>query len=154
MSILTVVGIGNRLYCDDGIGCEIVERLSAMKIDRRVELLIGETDFDYCLANIRTKNVIIVDAVMAGDKPGNVRLFKPEECLPFLSVGISMHNLHILQLMKASENSNFWVIGIEPYEILLRSGLSKSMKLSVDTIVEVANNIINKALMRIIIYNE
>lgn len=147
MTNLTVIGIGNRLYCDDGVGCEIVEKLSAMKMDRRVDFLIGETDFDYCLANINTRYVIIVDAVMSGGNPGSIRLFKPLECLPFLSAGMSMHNLHILQLMKASESLNIWVIGIEPYEILLHSGLSESMKLSLDTIAEGVNNIINKVLL-------
>lgn len=69
-------------------------------MDRRVEFLIGETGFAYCLAHIRTKNVIIVDTVMTGVKTGSIRLFKPLECMPFLSAGVSMHNLHILQLMK------------------------------------------------------
>lgn len=144
MKLLTVVGIGNRIYCDDGIGCEVVDKICKENPDRRVEYLIGETDIDYCLSHIRTHEVIIVDAVKAGCEPGSVHIYAPEEFLTALSGGFSMHNLHLLTLLDCAGNLNIRIIGIEPFEVTLRVGLSCRMEKSLDNIAGTINSLIMK----------
>lgn len=141
MSALTFVGIGNRLYCDDGIGCEVVRRLYEEYPDRRVEYLIGETDIDYCLLHIHTRQVVLVDAVKAGCEPGSVHTYDPKEFLLFINNGFSMHNLHLLTLLNSANNLNIRIIGIEPFEVTLHAGLSHRMEASLDKIVQTTNRL-------------
>lgn len=144
MSALTVVGIGNRLYCDDGIGCEVVQRLYEEYPDRRVKYLVGETDIDYILAHIHTHKVILVDAIKAGCEPGSVHTYDPTEFLLGLNNGFSMHNLHLLSLLDGKNNPNIRIIGIEPFEVILRAGLSNLMEESLDRIVQTISGMILK----------
>lgn len=144
MSALTVVGIGNRLYCDDGIGCEVVQMLFEEYPDRHMEYLVGETDIDYCLSHIHTRQVILVDAVKAGCEPGSVHVYYPKEFQLIANNGFSMHNLHILTLFNCADNLEIRIIGIEPYEVTLHAGLSKRMEESLDRIVQTINTMILK----------
>lgn len=136
MSALTVVGIGNRLYCDDGIGCEVVQKFSEDYPERRMEYLVGETDIDYCLSQIHTQQVVIVDAVSADCQHGSVHTYHPKEFLLIANNGFSMHNLHLLTLLNCADNLNIRIIGIEPYEVTLHAGLSNKMQESLDGIVQ------------------
>lgn len=135
MSASTVVGIGNRLYCDDGIGCEVVRRLCAEYPDRRIKYLVGETDIAYCLSHIFTRQVILVDAVKAGCEPGSVHIYTPDEFLLGFNNGFSMHNLHLLTLFNNNTKFDIRIIGIEPYEVILHAGLSGKMIKLLDRIV-------------------
>ena len=143
MSAITVVGIGNRLYCDDGIGCEVVQRLSEDYPERRLEYLVGETDIDFCLSHIHTQQVVLVDAVKAGCKPGSVHTYDPNEFMLSLNSGFSMHNLHLLMLLKSADSLNIRIIGIEPYEITLHAGLSYRMEESLNCIVQAIKKIVD-----------
>ena len=144
MSEITVVGIGNRLYCDDGIGCEVVQRLCEKYPDRRLEYLVGETDIDYCLSHIYTRQVILVDAVKAGCEPGSVHTYHPKEFLSIANNGFSMHNLHLLALLNIAGDLNIRIVGIEPYEVTLHAGSSKRMEESLDRIVKTISGMILK----------
>lgn len=151
MSILTVVGIGNHLYCDDGIGCDVVQRLSDKNMDRRVEYLVGETDIAYCVSNIYTPHVIIVDAVKADREPGSVSLYQPEEFLTCLRHGVSMHNLHLLSFLAIIEETDIKIIGIEPFELSLHSGFSSKMNLSLKKIINDVSDIIRDISEKIMV---
>lgn len=146
MSALMVIGIGNRLYCDDGIGCKAVQRLCKKNLDRRVEYLVGETDIDYCLLHIHTRQVVLVDAVKAGCQPGSVHTYDPNEFLLVINNGFSMHNLHLLTLLNSVDNRNIRIIGIEPYEVTLHAGLSYRMEESLDRIVQTINRMIQERI--------
>ena len=52
--MIKVFGIGNILLGDDGIGVKVVEKLneSIKSIGRDIEVIIGETDYLYCLNEI------------------------------------------------------------------------------------------------------
>jgi hydrogenase maturation protease len=144
MNALTVVGIGNRLFCDDGIGCEVAQRLNEDYPDRRIEYLVGETDINYCLSQTHTRQVILVDAVKAGCEPGSVHTYHPKEFLSIVNNGFSMHNLHLLTLLNSADSLDIRIIGIEPYEVTLHAGLSKRMEESVDRIVQTISKLILK----------
>lgn len=141
MSILTVVGIGNHLYCDDGVGCELAEALSKQNKDRCINYIIGETDVAWCLAHITTPRVILLDAVQMGKKSGTIEVFRIDNVLPH-EMGISMHNGHLLPLLQANMINEGLLIGIEPYELAPLFGLSKSMRQNFEKIIASVQRII------------
>lgn len=147
MSLLTVIGIGNRLYCDDGIGNDVVAALAAQNPDSRIEYIIGETDIDSCLSQIHSQYLVIVDAVRMGKNPGSVQAMPLDTMVTPAQNGISMHNCHLLNFLRL--NFSGFVIGIEPYEISLKFGLSSPIKCDFENVVVQVNDIMLLELMRI-----
>jgi hydrogenase maturation protease len=70
---MKLIAIGNRLMGDDGLAIQVAEKLSKDFEDNDIEVIIGETDFQYCLSKIEEDdNIIILDAAWFGVEPGIV----------------------------------------------------------------------------------
>lgn len=70
---IKVIAIGNRLMGDDGIAIYVAEKLRNRLKEKGIEVIIGETDFEYCLSKIeKDDKVIILDATYFGLLPGTV----------------------------------------------------------------------------------
>ncbi|WCF05841.1 hydrogenase maturation protease [Paenibacillus thiaminolyticus] len=118
MMNVIVLGIGNRLMRDDGIGVYVVEALQDQMTDQRIRFMAGETDIDYCLNVIAgAELLIIVDAAVSGNKAGEVALF-PLDRFQAQDRGISAHNLHLLHMIPiVYPDVQTYVIGIEADQI-------------------------------------
>lgn len=76
-----VLGIGNNLLSDDGVGIHVVNALDAMKqggvIEHAIKLRDGGTIGLALLTDIEeTDALIVVDAMELGAEPGTVRAFQ------------------------------------------------------------------------------
>lgn len=124
MKELLVLGIGNRLMMDDGVGVLVVEALAAR---RPVEAIyaVGETDVDYCLdLALLAPYLILVDAAATGRAPGTVTTFPLGE-VTAMGAGLSLHHVHLLDLLHQHQpRKRGALIGIEPYRVDFHWGLS------------------------------
>lgn len=132
MKSILVLGIGNCLMMDDGIGVYIVEGLSKLYSENeQISFVIGETDFDYCLDVIEdAEYIILVDAVKANKPPGMITIYPLHE-IGRLENGLSMHQLHFLHYIQGRQGE---LIGIEPFQIDFQMGLSEGLKGSFEEI--------------------
>ncbi|MEH7886740.1 hydrogenase maturation protease [Bacillus sp. JJ1609] len=122
---MLVLGIGNVLMQDDGIGVYLAEELKEEDNDKRIRYVIGETDVDYCLAEAEEGEfLIILDAVQMGSKKGSVYEV-PLTQLTMMEKGIAAHNFHLLHALSLKKGL---LIGVEPYEIDFHFGLSDDLK--------------------------
>lgn len=122
---MLIMGIGNVLMQDDGIGVYLAEELKAENNDKRIRYVIGETDVDYCLAEAEEgKFLIILDAVQMGSKKGSIYEM-PLTQLTMMEKGIAAHNFHLFHALSLKKGL---LIGIEPYEINFHFGLSEDLK--------------------------
>jgi hydrogenase maturation protease len=137
-----VLGIGNRLMMDDGIGLYVVEALQEQQLDERIKLILGETDIDYCLHVIEDTDVlIIVDAMVSGNTAGEVALF-PLETFKALDPGITAHNLHLFQMIPiVYPHVRAYIIGIEADKVDFGLGLSEELDKSFHHIVKKVNSL-------------
>lgn len=147
MSLLTVIGIGNRLYCDDGIGNDVVEALSVKNSDSRVTYVVGETDVDWVIPLIKTKHIIIIDAVKMGENPGTIHQFSLGTNVSYFDNGISMHNCHLINSLRIDFSG--LIIGIEPYELSLKFDLSGPIMSEFELIVAQSNKIIQNYIAQL-----
>lgn len=147
MSLITIIGIGNRLFCDDGIGNSIVEALSARNTDERLIYIIGETDIHYCLSRIQSEFMILIDAVQMGKDAGSIHVMPLNESIIPVPTSISMHNQHLLHLMQQSSPVTGFIIGIEPYVLTESFELSEQMKLNFEGIVDTCDKLIQNLTM-------
>lgn len=129
MEKVLILGIGNQLMMDDGLGIYIVEELQKSFPLPGVEYVSGESDIDFCIGQIEDATyVIIIDAAVSGTDPGQVSLYPIADLHQQQSLDISPHNIHLFQVLYQQKNRlKGYLIGIEPFEVNFHIGLSEPM---------------------------
>ena len=96
-----VLGVGNLIRSDDGVGVHVVQRLKKEKL--KVDAV------DAAIAGLRIiemtrgyDKVIIVDAIMTGGKPGTIYKLSPEDLPNTIHLSHS-HGVDILTALKFGE---------------------------------------------------
>jgi hydrogenase maturation protease len=148
MEKIIVLGIGNILMMDDGIGIYLIEELSRQDYAPDVTFLIGESDIDYCMEQIMDAAfVIIVDAVVSGDTPGSLTVYPLSELHQHKEFDISPHDFHLFNLLHLQKESiKGFLIGVEPYEIRFNIGLSKPLNEEWDTLVQSVSDTVEELI--------
>lgn len=150
MENIIVLGIGNILMMDDGIGIDLIEQLSKLNRTPHVSFLIGESDIDYCMDQIMNATfVIIVDAVFSGNEPGELTVYPLANLHEYQTLDISAHNFHLFQsLYQQKESIKGYLIGVEPYEIRFHIGLSKTLREKWKTILQDVSQTIDRLIAK------
>ena len=100
-----VLGIGNTLLQDDGVGVHVTERFRSIRgDDPDLEILDGGTIGLSLLPDVEdADSVVIVDASEIGAKPGAIRVFHDEEIDRQLSgKRRSVHEVALYDLFSAA----------------------------------------------------
>lgn len=115
--MIKVFGIGNILLGDDGIGVYIIDKIKTdlLNFDKRLEVIIGETDYLYCINEIKKDDiVIIVDSAYFDKEIGSLSIFKLEECNEFILNKELCHEESLLSiLIKEKPYIKGYLIGVE-----------------------------------------
>jgi len=144
---LVILGIGNDIRGDDGLGQYIVNKLDKKINNDNIEIINAKTvpeNFTGKIRSIDPSHILIVDAVIMDEKPGTIRLVKKEEVS---SVSISTHSMSLSYLVKYLELKkpyNILFIGIQPENMDLGEiSLTKSCKDSSDEVISILEKILN-----------
>lgn len=116
---LIVLGVGNELKCDDGVGPYIIKRLQENIVEDKNRLLFidAQTVPENFTGKIKKENpthLIIVDACLMGSQPGEMKIVDKND---FANIGISTHSMSLSFFVKYLEqDGDFRIIfvGIEP----------------------------------------
>ncbi len=139
-----VLGIGNILLRDEGIGCHVVHALEEIPLSE-VGIIDGGTYSDIFPTLKDVDKLIIIDAVKSGGTPGQIYRFHLEDITleqkPFLSlhdVGL-VDDLILMQLWHPDEirTGDTVIIGVEPKEINWGLELSPELQRKMPQIIEV-----------------
>ena len=137
-----VLGIGNILLHDEGIGVYVVEQMQEGGVPDYVELLDGGTAGADLLDHICDRQkVIVVDAVDADIEPGTILRFTSDDLVSNESSSISLHEFGIADTLAMARQLNcspqeVIVIGIKPKDISPGLGLSEKIASVVPRIIE------------------
>jgi hydrogenase maturation protease len=120
---ITILGIGNVLLKDEGVGVHLAKKLTGIIDDANINIMDAGTYPDFLsLVDYSTEKLIIIDAVKAGDKPGTIYRFSSDniglDSMPPISlhdVGVS-DSLKMMTLLNRQPKSTI-IIGIEPKTI-------------------------------------
>lgn len=129
-----ILGIGNILLGDEGIGICVIEYLQAQQLPNTVECIDGGTagaDLLDLLCN--RQKVIIVDAIDADAAPGTMLRFGLKDLLAAKRPQLSLHDLDIPQTLEMTRLLNcppceVIFIGIQPQSITCTMGLTPALK--------------------------
>jgi hydrogenase maturation protease len=110
--------MGNTLMGDDGVGVRVAEVLSARDLGPDIDVVSGGTAgmalTDYFAT---APYVVVVDAIAAGDEPGSVYRFRPEDAgilslRSHTSHGLSLPNIIWTAQLKGA-NPNVIVYAVQ-----------------------------------------
>lgn len=141
MDIL-VLGIGNVLLTDEGIGVRALKELERRyTYPTNVELLDGGTAGIELLRHIRNRDyLIIIDAMKCGQEPGTVFRVEGDEVPAAFRTRISPHQLGLSDLLAAAMltdelPANLVLYGVEPESIDIGLDLTETVEANVDKLV-------------------
>ncbi|KPK00512.1 MAG: hypothetical protein AMJ60_00990 [Desulfobacterales bacterium SG8_35] len=138
MDIL-VLGIGNVLLTDEGIGVRALKELERRYTDpAHVTLLDGGTAGIELRRHIRKRDyLIIIDAMKCGQEPGTVVRVEGNDVPAAFRNRISPHQLGLSDLLAAAMLTdelpkNLVLFGVEPESIDIGLDLSETVEASVE----------------------
>ena len=124
-----VVGLGNPLMADEGIGTVLVEELSKLALagelpSENIEYLDGGGGGMYLLHSIAERQkVILLDCCLMGTEPGTIRRFTPDDVNSVKQMAhLSLHEVDILKVLELAKQigqcpDDIVIFGVEPVKI-------------------------------------
>ncbi len=139
---IVILGVGNLLLSDEGIGVHVANELIKMNLPPEVTVVEGGTD-GFGLLNIITEvnRLIVIDAVKGGGAPGSIYRFDINEVQSCPSgFKTSVHQIGILEVIDLSgligKTPRTTVIGVEPKSLEMGMELSHEIKAKIPKIIE------------------
>lgn len=115
---LIVLGVGNELKSDDGVGPFIIAKLKQEKIENDNLIFIdAETVPENFTGKIRKEkptHLIIVDACLMDSQPGDMKIVNKND---FADIGISTHSMSLsffVRYLEKDTEIKIIFVGIEP----------------------------------------
>lgn len=124
MSKVLILGVGNVLLKDEGIGVHVIETMAQMQMPENVTLVNGGVSGIDLLDVIgESDRLIIVDAMDAGEAPGSIFRFNADEVKMMLDEHkTSLHQVDLFDTLKIADFLDRCpetvIIGIQPEEIM------------------------------------
>ena len=135
-----ILGIGNLLLCDEGVGVHVARALRQEELPENVVVLEVGTAFLDALPEIELADrIIMVDAMEAGHTPGTVYRIPFEDCAK-RDMLASLHGFDLSRtlFMAGRETApEAVVIGVEPSRIDWGIDLSPKIQEMMPSIIEV-----------------
>lgn len=128
--IALVLGVGNILMQDEGIGVRTLEWLQAHCASPEVKMIDGGTmglDLLHYLEGV--DHLLILDAIEAGKTPAEIITLSGDEVPAFLSMKVSPHQIGVQDLLATSQLMGYTppevvILGVQPAQ--LKVGLEMS----------------------------
>jgi hydrogenase maturation protease len=119
-ALTVVLGVGNELYRDEGVGVVVARQLALEELPPEVRVVEGALGGINLLFEMEGASLVIVlDAVDMGLPPGTVRAFTPEEVevVPPAMVA-SLHQVGLGQVLELGQligvRPRVHIVGIQP----------------------------------------
>ena len=139
---VVILGVGNLLLSDEGVGVHVANELMEMDLPPGVQVVEGGTD-GFRLMNVvaGAARLIVVDAVKGGGSPGSIYRFDIKDAPVYPDAyKTSVHQIGILEVVHLSEligeAPETTIIGVEPKSLDMGMELSPEVKAKLSRIIE------------------
>jgi hydrogenase maturation protease len=129
-----ILGVGNPMMGDDGVGTAVVDRLIGTGLPAGVRAVAGLDVFTLPQVWNSERNVWIVDAMMRGGTPGTIHHLSHAEILALPPHATSAHHVSLAEGLRwichtfprmAALSFRLW--GVEPARVAPPQGLSDTI---------------------------
>lgn len=157
-----VLGLGNILLKDEGVGVHVAAKLQEMALGPNVEVIDGGTaGLDVLLGQRDLYKLVVIDAMKAGGKSGTIYKaeLKADERNKLTQIfgrqqsKISLHQVGLIEALSAAEKmgaapERIVIIGVEPGEIDCGLELTEPVEQKVPEVVEKVLEVIENDIHR------
>lgn len=139
---ILILGIGNLLLRDEGVGIHVVQKMKEMELSPGIEVMDGGTMGLNLLYYIENRDrVIVVDTVIVGDPPGTIYRFTDESLVQNKPMLRTAHGIDFTDVIKTAEMLGtkpkaIIFVGIEPSDMSEGIGLSEVIEKRVPTLIK------------------
>ncbi len=114
-----VLGVGNLLLKDDGVGVHLINALRDTPFPANVQLIdAGTVGHQLILEFHETDYLIVVDAIDAHDVPGSIFKFAPDDINFQTGHKLSLHEINLIDILQMTEMTGpkpgTVIIGVQP----------------------------------------
>ncbi len=153
MKKLLVMGIGNMLLTDDGVGVFAAQKLIEETFPENVKVLEAGTfthDIFYLFEGYDA--VLVLDIVHAKGEPGSIYRLSESDLVDNEKQRLSIHDIDLIDSLSMAERLHgsrptLYVLGMEPHDYTSWNiGLSEPVQKKFDAFLDVTRQEINKIL--------
>ena len=127
---VVIVGIGNPLRGDDGLGVELIrslkEKLKAICIEAGISL----ERYAGKIIKEKPEAILLIDAVHLSCVPGKYEILKKEG---ILNSGFSTHDLSpkmFIEYLEKNTSADIYLLGVQPKSVSFGEGLSPQVEVT------------------------
>ena len=139
-----ILGLGNLLLGDEGVGVRVAEELKGLELPNGVAVVEGGTGGLGLIGLMEEyQKVIIVDAADMGHPPGRVVRFTPLEAqLKTVEAPLSLHQIGLGEALTLAEAlevapAEWIIIGVQPSQVEMGAGLSPEVERAIPKIIRI-----------------
>lgn len=101
MKEILVMGVGNLVLRDEGVGIHVIDFLQRRGVPQGVDLLDGGTGGIALIGTLQEyRRVILIDATLDGNAPGTIRHLKPRYSHDYPPL-LSAHEIGLKEMIEA-----------------------------------------------------
>ena len=101
---ILILGVGNLLLGDDGFGVHVINALKDIPFPPNVHLLEAGTVSHRLIPLFREiEHLIVIDVVEAGDIPGSIFRFSPDDMQFPTEQKASLHQISLIDVLRMAE---------------------------------------------------
>jgi hydrogenase maturation protease len=117
-----ILGVGNLLLTDDGFGVHVINALKNSAFPENITLLEAGTVSHQLIPMLREIDVLIVlDVIEAGDTPGSVFKFSPDDLQYTSHQMFSLHQISLIDILRMAEltggKPETVIIAVQPKDV-------------------------------------
>jgi len=137
---VAIVGVGNELMQDDGVGVHAVRRLQRVRLDPRALCIEAGTALAEALDLVPPgSHVLVVDAASGDGQPGSLYRYRLDDLA--VERGVSLHETSLpeafaLAQVAGTTLGDVVVLGVEPSVVAVGTELSPTIEERMPSILE------------------
>jgi len=136
-----LLGIGNLILRDEGVGVHVVRELEERKLPLGVEVIDGGTaTMDLLSVIYEAESIIVIDALRSGGKPGTIYRCLPQDLMDAVDRPLSLHQVGLLDVLAMARqlggHASVVIIGVEPKEISWGMELTPEVSAAVPKVIK------------------
>jgi hydrogenase maturation protease len=138
---ILILGIGNLILRDEGVGVHAVRELEGRKLPAHVEVIDGGTYLMDLLSVIQeAERIIVIDALRGKGEPGTIYRVFPDDLMAETERTLSLHQVGLLDVLgmgrQLGGEPEVVIIGVEPKEISWGMELTSEVEAKIPQVVE------------------
>jgi hydrogenase maturation protease len=117
-----ILGVGNLLMTDDGFGVHVINELRKYPFPSNVSIIEAGIVSHQLLPEFHAADLLIfVDAIEAGDTPGSIFRFRPEDMRFMSNIKASLHDMSLIDVLNMTEltgkRPETIIIAVQPKDV-------------------------------------